>query len=118
MNGAEATGQAGYLMVRSRLADPADRAAFDRWYDDNHAPLAARKLGARSGRRFWSVTDPQVHCALYAFDSLEALQAAMASEVAQWLIADYDRYWPEPRVTRSREIWADAGEVDIGKAEL
>jgi len=117
VSGTGEAGRAGYLMVRSRLADPADREAFDRWYGDDHAPLAARKLGARRGRRFWSVSDPQVHCALYAFDSLDALQAAMASEVTQWLIAEYDRHWPEPRVTRSREVWADAGVVEIGKVD-
>lgn len=109
--------RAGFLMVRTRLSDAADRDAFERWYAHDHAPLAARRLGATAGRRFWSVTDPQVHCALYEFPSLAKLEAAMASQATQWLIAEYDRNWPEPRVTRSREIWADAGMVDIGKVD-
>lgn len=108
---------AGFLMVRSRLSDTADRDAFERWYADDHAPLAARRLGAVAARRFWSVTDSRVHCALYEFQSLAGLEVAMASQVTQWLIAEYDRNWPAPRVTRSREIWADADMVDIGKVD-
>lgn len=108
----------GFLMVRSTLSDPADRDAFDQWYASDHAPLAASRLGARSGRRFWSVTDSLVHFALYEFASLQALEATMASDVTQWLIAEYDQHWPAPRVTRSREIWADAGEIETGRVNV
>ena len=115
MNGSAQTAKAGVLMVRSTLSDPADRDAFERWYASDHAPLAAAKLGARTGRRFWSVTESTVHCALYEFDSVARLEAMMGCEVTQWLIDEYDRNWPAPRVTRSREIWADAGMVETQK---
>lgn len=105
-----------FLMVRSRLRDLADREAFDAWYETDHAPLAARRLKALSGRRFWSVTDAHVHCALYEFTDLATLERAMASKTANWLIAEYDRNWPEPRVTRTREIWADAGPISAPTA--
>ena len=117
MTGTAESSRSGFLMVRSTLADEADSDAFDRWYAGDHAPLAAAKLGARAGRRFWSIADPRVHYALYEFDSVADLQAIMASDVTQWLIDEYDRNWPEPRVTRTREIWTDAGIVDTGKVD-
>lgn len=109
---------AGFLMVRSRLADLADRPAFDAWYGEDHAPLAARRLGAQGGRRFWSVSDPHVHCALYEFAALPVLQAALASETTAWLIGEYDNNWPEPRVTRTREVWTKAGDIATGGSGL
>ena len=100
----------GYLVVRSTVKDAADRAAFDLWYGTDHAPLAARTLGAIGHRRYWSRTDPNVHVAIYTFTDLQALERTMGSGGLASLMAEYDRRWsePEPRATRTREIWVDA----------
>ena len=109
--------RAGYLVVRSLVADIADQPAFDNWYRTDHAPLAARTLGAESVRRYWSVSDPHVHYAIYAFADLGVLERAMKSAEVPRLMAEYDASWPEPRATRSREIWTDAGAVGTTQAE-
>jgi len=78
--------QAGFLMVRSTLSDTADRDTFEHWYAHDHAPLAALRLGARSGRRFWRVTDSYVHCALYEFASLAVLEAERRAYAAMFIL--------------------------------
>jgi hypothetical protein len=89
------------LVVRSVVANPADRAGFDRWYATDHMPKAIRMLGALEGWRFWSESDPALHYAVYRYASLESLtQRDDANRLA--LMAEYEATWPG--VTRTREI--------------
>jgi hypothetical protein len=95
-------GQA-WLVVRAVVADAADRAAFDRWYRDEHLPDAVKAFGAAAAWRGWSQTEPSVHCAFYQFDSLAAVDAVQGGPALKALIAEFDRCW-DGKVTRTREV--------------
>ena len=91
-----------YFVVRATVADAAKRRAFDAWYRDEHLPDAAKAFGVKKARRFWSLTDPSLHVAMYEFADQAALDRAMSGEALKTLVADFDRCWPE--VTRTREM--------------
>ena len=98
------------FLVRSVVADESLRERFDQWYSTEHLPLAISTLGADKGWRAWSKTDPSVHYAAYHFDSMEKLEASLASDGFKAIVADYDKTWPQG-VTRSREVLHFAEEV-------
>ena len=56
------------------------RQAFDQWYRDVRLPDAVRSFGMHKAWRFWSLTDPAVHQAMYQCDDAIALERAVASE--------------------------------------
>jgi hypothetical protein len=101
-----------YFVVRATVADPARRAAFDKWYAKEHLPDAAKAFGVNKAWRFWSLTDPSFHEAMYEFADQAALDRAMQGEDLKRLIADFNRDWPE--VTRTREILVLAEEFAAG----
>lgn len=80
-----------YLIVRAIVADPADRAPFDHWYQTEHLPDALKAFAAEAAMRGWSSTDPSVHTAFYRFATLQAAQAAGAGNAIKTLIAEFDR---------------------------
>jgi hypothetical protein len=92
---------AAIFVVRATVADVSRREAFDEWYRDVHLPDALRSFGARKAWRFWSLTDPAVHQAMYEFDDAAAMERAVGGEEMKRLIADFNRDWPD--VTRTRE---------------
>jgi hypothetical protein len=96
------------FIVRSVVADESKRAAFDAWYSREHLPDAIKSFGVKTAWRYWSKTDPSVHSAMYQFDDLASLEAAVGGTEMKRLIADFDRDWPD--VKRSREILALAEE--------
>ncbi len=102
-----------FFVVRAVVADPADRAAFDRWYNDEHLPEAVKAFNARGAWRGWSTQDPSAHTAFYRFDSVAAARAIGDSGAIKALIAEFDRRWGT-RVTRTRDIVDVAGEIDAG----
>jgi hypothetical protein len=65
-----------------------------------------QELRAHKAWRFWSLTDPAVHQAMYQFDDAAALERAVGGAEMKRLIADFDRDWPE--VTRTRESFVIA----------
>jgi hypothetical protein len=91
-----------YFVVRATVADPAKRKAFDEWYRSEHLPDAAKAFGVEKARRFWSLTDPSLHVAMYEFADQAALDRAMSGDSLKTLVAEFDRCWPE--VTRAREM--------------
>jgi len=93
---------ATYFIVRATITDPAQRAAFDAWYRDEHLPDAVKSFGAQKAWRFWSETDPAAHIAQYRFADRAALDHGTRPEVMKRLVADFDRAWPG--IPRSREI--------------
>ena len=97
---------AACLIVTATVPN-ADRAAFDRWYADEHLPQAKAAFGAVSAHRGWSDTTPGVHVALYTFVSLDQARAVAAGPRIKALIAEFDRVW-QGRVTRTREVVAIA----------
>ena len=92
---------AAFFVVRATVADPAQRAAFDKWYQNEHLPDAVRSFGATRAWRFWSLGDPAIHLAMYEFADVAALERAMHGEDLKRLVADFNRDWPQ--VTRTRE---------------
>ncbi|MGX9392500.1 hypothetical protein ACWX0K_20670 [Nitrobacteraceae bacterium UC4446_H13] len=90
------------FIVHAVVADESKRAAFDAWYSREHLPDAVKSFGVKAAWRYWSKTDPSVHSAMYQFDDLAALEAAVGGAEMKRLIADFDRDWPD--VKRSREI--------------
>ncbi len=99
-----------YLVVRAVVADPGDRAAFDRWYETEHLPDAVAAFHARRAWRCWNRTDPAVHLAFYEFATLADAEALAGSAPLQALVAEFDRVWAG-RVSRTREILELVGEI-------
>jgi hypothetical protein len=97
-----------FFVVRATVADPAKRAAFDKWYSKEHLPDAAKTFGVNKARRFWSVGDPSLHQAVYEFADQAALERATSGENMKRLVADFNRDWPD--VTRTREVFVLAEE--------
>jgi hypothetical protein len=98
----------GVFMVRAVVADPADRAKFDKWYQDEHLPDAVKAFGAKRAWRGWSEVDPSVHYAVYEFDTIEQVRAIRGSGELKALVAEFDRVWGK-RVVRARD------EVKVGQ---
>jgi hypothetical protein len=97
-----------FFLVRATVADPAKRAAFDKWYETEHVPDAVKAFGAQKAWRYWSESDPAVHIAQYQFADRAALDHGTRAEVLARLVADFDKHWPG--VPRAREIWSLAQE--------
>jgi hypothetical protein len=91
------------LMVRAELDEPADRPAFDRWYETEHLPDALELFQAERAWRCWSETAPSAHYAFYQFAGVEAAQSVLASDGMRGLIREFDRAWGT-RVRRTRDI--------------
>ena len=96
------------FMVRSVVADPAQREKFDHWYSTDHMPWAMREFKAEKAWRYWSDTDKSAHYAFYQFADKTACDAAMKGEGLKKLIADFDRVFPS--VTRTRDVMVMAEE--------
>jgi hypothetical protein len=97
-----------FFVVRATVSDPAQRAAFDAWYHNEHLPDAVKTFGAEKAWRFWSETDPAVHQATYQMPDRESLDRAVGGEGMKRLVADFDRAWPG--IPRTREIMTLAEE--------
>jgi hypothetical protein len=91
------------FFVRAEVADPNDREAFDRWYQEEHLPQAAEVLRADRAWRGWSGVDPSIHYAFYELPELQPV--AIILDALKDLIAEFDRVWGT-RVTRTREVVA------------
>jgi hypothetical protein len=103
---------AAFFIVRSTVADPAKRAAFDKWYQSDFWPDALKSFGVKKAWRFWSLSDPAIHQATYQFGDEAALDRVMNEEVPR-LIDKFVRDWPDvPRVRETfvlaQEFWSVA----------
>ncbi|WP_439403227.1 hypothetical protein ACNJYA_16075 [Bradyrhizobium sp. DASA03068] len=92
---------AAFFVVHAVVLDASKRAAFDRWYETEHLPDAAKAFGVSKAWRFWSLDDPSLHQAMYQFDDEAKLNAMLRGDALQKLVADFNRDWPD--VKRSRE---------------
>ena len=63
-----------FFIVRATVTDPAKRAAFDKWYAQEHLPDAVKTFGAQKAWRFWSESDPAVHQATYQMTDRAAVK--------------------------------------------
>lgn len=91
-----------FLMVRA-IVPPADRSAFENWYETEHLPDAKAAFRALSAQRGWSDIDAGIHFALYEFADLPAARAIADSDEIKDMIAEFDRVWQD-RVDRVREV--------------
>jgi hypothetical protein len=103
---------AAFFVVRATVADPAKRKAFGEWYGSEHLPDAAKAFGVKKAWRFWSLTDPSLHVAMYEFADQASLDRAMKGEDLKRLVADFNRDWPD--ITRTREMLVLAEEFGAG----
>jgi hypothetical protein len=94
---------AAFFVVRATVTDPARRAAFDKWYQDEHLPDATISWGVKKAWRCWGLSDPSLHQATYQFEDEAALDRAMKGEDIKRLVADFNRDWPD--VSRTRELF-------------
>ncbi len=97
------------FIVRATVADPTKRAAFDAWYSREHLPDAMKSFGATKAWRYWSLTDPSQHLAMYQFADQPAMEKGTGGAEMKRLVADFNRDWPD--VTRTREALVLAEEV-------
>ncbi len=93
-----------YFVVRATVADAARRKAFDEWYRSEHLPDAAKAFDVKRARRFWSLTDPSLHVAMYEFADRAALDRAMGGDSLKTLVAEFD-----PLLARGDAHARDAG---------
>src|SRR5260370_175329 len=105
-----------HLIVRSKLANLADRRAFDDWYRLERLRDAVKGFRAQRGWTSWSRTNPLVHFAVYEFSTAEEAEAALDSAAFIALVTEFARVWGT-RVTRTREIFETAGEFTAPNAE-
>jgi hypothetical protein len=98
---------AAVFIVRSTVADPAKRTAFDKWYRTELLPDAVKSFRVKKAWRVWSLADPAIHQAIYHFEDEAALDRAMKEEVPR-LITKFVRDWPD--VPRIRETFVLAQE--------
>jgi hypothetical protein len=96
-----------YFMVRSVVIEEL-RQKFDRWYSQQHLPMALTEFKCEKCWRFWSAADAGVHYAVYQFADIARLDAALKSDGFKSLVADYDKTWPSG-VTRTRDMLTLAG---------
>ena len=101
---------AAFFVVRATVTDPAKRQAFDAWYSREHLPDAVKSFGAVKAWRYWSLTDPSLHHAMYQFPIRPRWIAPWRAPHMKRLIADFNRDWPD--VTRTREVLVLAEELD------
>ena len=100
---------AAFFVGRATVSDPGERQAFDAWYSREHLPDAVKSFGAVKAWRYWSLTEPSLHHAMYQFADQAALDRAMAGPHLKRLIVDFNRDWPV--VTRTRESMVLAEEL-------
>ena len=93
---------AAFFVVRATVTDASKRQAFDAWYSREHLPDAMKSFGAVKAWRYWSLTEPSLHHAMYQFPDQAALDRAMEGPHLKRLIDDFNRDWPD--VTRTREM--------------
>ena len=82
------------FVVRANI--PKDKeAAFNRWYNSEHAPQVLRYNGAVSARRYKRILgdDKFEYMAVYEFASEEVYQRFMASDALKALRAEYDKHF-------------------------
>lgn len=91
----------GYLQVVATIDASVNRDEFDEWYETVHLPQVIERLDAITGCRMWSLEDPNVHYALYKFESAEFMIKQVRSARMRDLVADFDARWGY-RVTRRR----------------
>ena len=95
-------------MIRLSVFYPVtEGASFDHdYYRDKHVPLAVRTWGLESAEIDKGVDGPYVAAVHFTFDSLDALQQAMAAEATADVLSDVANYTSIAPVLQTSEIVA------------
>jgi uncharacterized protein (TIGR02118 family) len=95
-------------MIRLSVFYPVtEGASFDHdYYRDKHVPLAVRTWGLESAEIDKGVDGPYVAAVHFTFDSLDAVQQAMAAEATADVLADVANYTSIAPVLQTSEIVA------------
>ena len=93
-------------MIRLSVFYPStEGATFDHdYYRNKHVPLALKTWGLESAEIDKGVDGPYVAAVHFTFDSLDALQQAMAAEGTADVLADVANYTSIAPVLQTREI--------------
>jgi uncharacterized protein (TIGR02118 family) len=93
-------------MIRVSVFYPsAEGASFDHdYYRDKHVPLAVRTWNPTSAEIDKGIDGPNVAAVHFTFESLDALQQAMASEGTGDVLADVANYTSITPVLQTSEI--------------
>ena len=93
-------------MIRLSVFYPsAEGATFDHeYYRDKHVPLAMRAWGLRKAEIDKGVDGPYVAAVHFEFDSVDAIQAAMAAEATGEVLADVANYTNITPVLQTSEV--------------
>ncbi len=93
-------------MIRLSVFYPsAEGATFDHdYYLEKHVPLALRAWGLATAEIDKGVDGPYVAAVHFAFDSIDALGAAMGSEATGEVLADVANYTNIAPVLQTSEI--------------
>ena len=89
--------QKGVFIVMSKVA-PEKVEAYNRWYNEEHLPRVIERLpGILSGRRYKIIEGEKEYqyMALYEFESYQALEAALGSNVMKQLVREYNEAFGE-----------------------
>ena len=97
------------FVVRATIAKDKE-AAFNAWYDNEHAPQVLQYNGAVSARRYRKILgdDKFQYMAVYEFASEEVFQRFLASDHLKALVKDYDASfgeWSERERAAYVQIW-------------
>ncbi len=95
-------------MIRLSVFYPTtEGASFDHdYYRETHVPLAVRAWGLTSAEIDKGVDGPYVAAVHFTFDSLDALQQAMAADGTADVLADVANYTSIAPVLQTSEIVA------------
>ncbi len=93
-------------MIRLTVLYPTtEGATFDQdYYRNEHVPLAVKTWGLKGAEIDRGVDGPYVAAVHFRFDSLEAMQAAMAAEGTAAVMADVANYTTIEPVLQTSQI--------------
>lgn len=93
-------------MIRLSVLYPSSEGAtFDHdYYREHHVPLAVRAWGLSGADVDKGIDGPYVAAVHFRFDSVEAMQAAMAAEATSEVMADMANYTNITPVLQTSEI--------------
>lgn len=82
------------FVVRATITKDQE-AAFNRWYNNEHAPQVLRYNGAVSARRYKKLMgdDKYDYMAVYEFASEAVFEAFLSSDALKDLKAEYDKHF-------------------------
>ena len=89
--------QKGLFIVQAKVK-PEDEEAFNQWYNEDHMPKALERFpGVLSGKRYKILDEEEEYkyLAFYEFESVEAMEYAVNSDIIKELIKEFNEAFGE-----------------------